>query len=280
MIIKISNLQFGGNSKYQIEPGISGLGSAGIRTGDGLYAGVDGGYVSSQLYGFRTITFTGFYIGETCEENDALRMNLMTGLKIRYLHPIFITTFSGRHYFTEGYVTDIKADIEGKRAGEFQITLICPDPIIYDGGDGSSSDVAWIEQAFFKDTAGGFVIEYPTPVPWKAGQQNTIIENTGTVYTYPIINLTGNFTAPITVRNLTTGDFITLTGRNITNGTLLINMKERTITLDGTSIASTRTVDSTWWGLTPGINQIVLETGSSDDTDFGMIRYKAGVEGI
>lgn len=168
MIIKIGdNIQLGGNSKYQLEPGISGLSSANIRTGDGVYSGRDGGYVSSQLYGTRTITMTGFYIGENCEEADNLRRGLVSNLHIRYLYPIYITTFSQQHYFTEGYVTDIKSDIEGRRSGEFQITLLCPDPIMYDGGDGLSSDSAWIEQRFMIEKAGGFVIEYPTPVPVK-----------------------------------------------------------------------------------------------------------------
>lgn len=280
MIIKIGeNLQFGGNSKYQIEPGIQGLSSAAIRTGDGVYAGADGAYVSSQLYGARTITFTGFYLANSCEEADELRIKLVTGLRIRYLFPIYITTFSQKHYFTEGYVTDIKADIEGKRAGEFQITLFCPDPMIYNGGDGTNQSSAWLEQPFFKEKAGGFVIDYPEPVPWKSGQQTSIITNNGTMNTFPILNLTGTFHSP-TIRNLTTGQFITLNDLDIVNNTLIIDMKNRVITLDGVSRASYRTVDSTWWGLIPGENRLVLETTNNSDTDFGMIRYKEGVEGI
>lgn len=281
MIIRIGNeIQLGGKSKYQISPGIQGLSSAEIRTGDGLYAGVDGGYVSSQLYGFRTIVITGFYIGNGCEEADKLRRDLVTKLHIRYLYPIFIQSFSQKNYFTEGYLTDIKADIEGNRAGEFQISLLCPDPVIYDGGDGTTEDSAWIEQPFFKEGAGGFKITYPTPVPWKAGQQSSIVSNTGTVSTYPIINLTGTFSVPITVRNLTTGDFLTLTGSDITDGVVIIDMGQRVITLNGGTIASRRTIDSTWWSLVPGENRLVLETGNSDDTDYGMVRFKQGYEGI
>lgn len=277
MIIKIGDLQFGGNSKYQIEPGISGLSCAEIRNGDGVYSGVDGGYMSSQLYGFRTIVFTGFYVGSSCEDADELRRNLVTSLRIRYLFPIFITTFSQRHYYTEGYVTDIKADIEGKRAGEFQLTIVCPDPYIYDGGDGTSTDSAWIEQPFYKVGSGGFKITYPTPVPWNAGQQFTAVVNNGTVQTYPIINLTGRLNNP-TVRNMTTGDFVTISGSY--NGTVLIDMKNRIITYNGGTIASNRSITSTWWSLQTGENKIILETTSTSDVDYGMIRYKQGYEGI
>ena len=278
MIIRIGELEFGGNSKYQIEPGISGLSSAIIRTGDGVYSGVDGAYVSSQLYGARTIVFTGFYIGGSCEEADELRRNLVQKLRIRYLYPIFITTPSQKHYFTEGYLTDIKADIEGNKAGEFQITMLCPDPYLYDGGDGTSSDSAWVEQPFYTVGSGGFKITYPTPVPWKAGQQYSLVINNGTVPTYPILNLTGSFTNP-TVRNLTTGEFITLSG-SWSGGTILIDMKERVITYNGGTIASNRSITSTWWTLQPGENRVILEVGNSNNTQYGMIRWKNGFEGI
>ena len=279
MIIRIGDLQFGGDSKYQIEPGISGLSSAAIRNGDGVYSGVDGAYMSSQLYGARTIVFTGFYIGNSCEETDELRRKLTSNLRIRVLYPIFIQTFSQRNYYTEGYLTDIKADIEGNRAGEFQITMFCPDPYIYDGGDGTSTDSAWIEQPFYKVQSGGFKIQYPTPVPWSEGQQFTYINNNGTVPVYPIINLTGNFTSTITIRNVTTGKFMSL-GYGISSGSIIIDMKERIITYNGTSIASYRSVDSTWWALEPGENRVILETGSSTNTNYGMIRFQQGYEGI
>lgn len=279
MIIKIGDLQFGGNSKYQIEPGISGLSSAAIRTGDGVYSGADGAYVSSQLYGARTIIFTGFYLANSCVEADELRLKLVTGLRIRYLFPIYITSFSQKHYFTEGYITDIKADIEGSRAGEFQITILCPDPMIYDGRDGTNQNSVWLEQPFYKEGAGGFVIDYKQPVEWKAGQQSSIITNNGTMETYPILNLTGTFHSP-TIRNLTTGRFITFSDLDIVDSTLLIDMKNRVITLNGVSRASYRTTDSTWWSLIPGENRLVLETTTDTDTDFGMIRYKQGYEGL
>lgn len=285
MEFRIGNdIKLGGSSNYQISPGIEGLTAPAIRTGDGLYAGVDGGYVSSQLYGFRTIVINGFYLSQTCEESDALRLALMTKLHIRYLYPIFITTFSGKHYFTEGYITDVKADISGPRAGEYQITLLCPDPIIYDGGDGTNSDSAWMEQTFHKEIPGGFTIEYTSPVDWTPGQMTSIITNIGTVDSYPIITLRGDYENPA-IFNYTNGGVIQI-NRTINDGEeVKIDMKQRIITLTDslgnvTSIASDRDISSTWWALSPGENQVVLYTDSDSDTDFGIIKYKQGFEGI
>lgn len=280
MIIKIGDtITFGGNSKFQITPPLSGLTSPDIRTGDGLYAGVDGGYVSSQLYGFRNIVISGFYIGKTCQEADELRQQLMSELHIRYLYPIFITSFSGKHYFVEGYITDRRSDITNPTSGEFQITIHCPDPIIYDGGDGIASDSAWFEQTFYKEQPGGFNIEYQVPVQWVAGQMATNIENLGTVAAYPIITLSGKFTNP-KITNLTTNEFIELERTTAVSDTIVINMKERIITLNGVSIASSRTIDSSWWTLVQGNNKIVLETDDSSDNNFGTIKYKVGYLGV
>ena len=273
------DITFGGNSKFQITAPLTGLTSPDIRTGDGLYAGVDGGYVSSQLYGFRDIVISGFYIGSTCEEADNLREKLMRSLHIRYLYPVFITTFSGKHYFTEGYITDRRSDITHPTSGVFQITIHCPDPIIYDGGDGINADSAWLEQTIYREKPGGFDIEYQVPVQWVEGQAATNIENLGTVDAYPIITLRDAINSPV-VYNYTTNQKI-LVGVNMSAGDeLIINMKERIITLNGVSVASQRSTDSSWWTLVPGNNKIALLSSSPNLNEMGTIKYKVGYQGI
>lgn len=285
MEIKIGNIVFGGDSPYKIAPGIQGLGTADIRNGDGLYAGVDGGYMSNQLYGHRTIVFIGFFIANGCGVGyDELRSKLLAELRIRYLYPIFIKSFGNRYYFTEGYVADIKTDIENPNVCEFQISMLCPDPIIYDGGDGKSPDSAWTEMTFYKQGAGGFDMEYVTPVQWTSGERITSIENKGTFNTYPIITLKGTFHNP-SINNLTTGGVITLARDIVPGQTVVIDMKNRTITLTDSggnvvSIASDRTISSSWWSLAPGVNKVVLITTNSSDTEFGTIKFKTGYGGM
>lgn len=280
MIIKIGDtITFGGNSKFQITPPLSGLTSPDIRTGDGLYAGVDGGYVSSQLYGFRNIVISGFYIGKTCQEADELRQQLMSELHIRYLYPIFITSFSGKHYFVEGYITDRRSDITNPTSGEFQITIHCPDPIIYDGGDGINSDSSWLEQSFYKEKPGGFKISYTSPVEWVAGQMATNIDNLGSVEAYPIITLRGVVNNP-KITNLTTNKFIRLERSTASDDEIVIDMRHRVITLNGVSIASNRDIESTWWKLAVGANKIVFESDFDTDIEFGTIKYQIGYDGI
>ena len=250
-----------------------------IRTADGVYAGVDGGYVSSQLYGFRTITLSGFYKGESCQEADDLRLGLMNKLHIRQNYPIMISTFSGRNYYTEGFIADVKSDITMPTAGEFQITLICPDPIIYDGGDGTSPQSSLLQQVFYKEKPGGFTIPSDMPVQWVSGQVATSIMNTGSVEVYPLIILKGTYTNP-KITNIITNENIKMNLTISGDSELRIDMKKRIITLNGVSVASSRALHSTWWSLKRGENRIVLETNKQTDTDFGTIIWRNGFEGI
>lgn len=280
MRFKIGNdIILGGDSAYKLVSPISGLSAPAIRTADGVYAGVDGGYVSSQLYGFRTITLSGFYQGDTCQEADDLRLGLMNKLHIRQNYPIMITTFSGRNYYTEGFIADVKSDITMPVAGEFQITLICPDPIIYDGGDGASPQSSLLQQVFYKEKPGGFTIPSDMPVQWVSGQVATSIMNSGSVEVYPLIILKGTYTNP-KITNITTNQYVRLSVNAVGQAELRIDMKRRIITLNGVSIAGSRGIDSTWWSLKRGENRIVLETSNQTDTDFGTIIWRNGFEGI
>lgn len=273
------NIKLGGDSVYQIVSPLSGLETPDIRMGDGLYAGVDGAYVSSELYGSRVIKIKGFYLTNGCESLDKAREGLIQNLRIRYLYPIYIKTFGKKNYYTEGYLSDLKAEITGPKAGEFQISLYCPDPLIYDGGDGKTADSSWMEQTFYKEGHGGFDLMYTTPVQWVAGDQTTAIENLGTAENTPIITLKGTFHNP-TITNQTTGEFITLSTTTTSTDTIIIDMKNRIITKNGGSIASYRTITSTWWTLKPGLNKIVLTTTNASDTNYGTIKFRNGYYSI
>lgn len=267
MYIKIGDIQIGGESPYQLEPGISGLGAGDIRTGDGVYSGVHGGYVSSQLYGYRTITFTGFYLTD-CDTLDSLRIELLDGLKIGYLHPIFIKSFGDDFYFTEGYVTDIQADVEGSKSGEFQVSILCPDPYIYLGGDGSDPESVWqTENAVFTESSVSLTID-----------------NEGLVTTFPVFTLSG--VANPSVRNETTGEHMTVSGDYLGQD-LIIDMKNHLITRVNdntpTSVANNREITSSWWGLAPGENAIyfsIENTPSQVEISSLSVKYKVGYRGI
>lgn len=260
MEIKVGTITFGGD-EYKLAPNISGLESSAIRTGSGLYAGIDGGYVSSQLYGHRTITFQGFILGN-CEDVDASRRKLISNLKIRTAYPIGITTFSGENYATAGYVTDLKSSITGPRACEFQITLLCPDPVIYEADENNPLTPKWTQLSL---TEQGY----------------TNIENTGTATVYPVITITPASTQTQSqVSNMTSGNVFYLQGYTAGQAeTIVVDMERRTAMRGDTNLSALRTIESRWWGLEPGNNNIACWTGGPTGST-ATIRYKTGYQGI
>lgn len=281
MRLRINGLDFGENAKYQIQAPLSGLDMPPIRMGQGDFSGRDGGYVSSQFYSARTIVVNGFYRGANCDEADTLRKNLIAALPIRQSIPVYITSFSGRNVFTQTYVRDVKMDYtEGGIFGQYQITLVAPDPLLYEIGDGSDPNSGYINVPVYKLIGGGYVTQYDMPAQWTPGTQPTVATNSGDVVIYPQVRIVGPVTNPI-ITNLTSNKFVRI---NVTTtgatDELIIDMKTRTVTLNGGNILSYRTLDSKWWGLELGTNNLQFTSGSSSDVNFATVRYRNGYKGI
>lgn len=281
LTLRLNGLEFGGTSKYQLEAPITGLDAPPIRMGSGVWSGRDGGYVSAQFFGNRTITFKGFLVGSSCEEVDQLREDLIAAIPIRQSLPLYINTHGGRNLVAETYLQDVKMDIAaGGLFAEYQITLLCPDPLLYEAGDGSDPESGYIEVPVPKLIGGGYVTEYNMPVQWTPGTTPTIIVNDGDVMIYPQVKYVGIVTNPI-ITNVTENKFVRI---NITTtqptDELVIDMYRRTVTLNGGSVLSFRTLDSTWWGLRPGSNRVEYTSSSAGDAVFATVRYRNGYKGV
>lgn len=276
----LNGLAVGDNSPYKLEAPITGLEKPSIRMGSGLWSGRDGGYVSSQFFGERTIVLTGFYIGGTCEEADELRLNLSEALPIRQTIPMFLTTFSGKNYFAQTYLKDFKMDIIGSKHGRYQITLVAPDPLLYDAGDGTDPDSGWINLDVYKLVGGGYVTEYDMPIQWTPGTTPTIATNNGDIAILPQFKIVGAVQNP-RITSHTTNKFVQV---NITTTSptdeLIIDMQQRTVTLNGSSVLSLRTIDSSWFALEIGNNIIEYTSDGSEDVNFGTLRWRTAYQGV
>lgn len=132
---------------------VAGLETAPYRNGTGDWSGADGGYLSSQLLSARTITISGAYIdkkagcdfsGEEIAPFDQLaRIYIRSRLPIRTKQYIRIFLDSGLTFYTEGYCVDVKMDYEYIGYGEYQITMYCPDPILYRGDEDGTIGSEW-----------------------------------------------------------------------------------------------------------------------------------------
>jgi len=264
----------GGNFIIQ---GVTGLGIADIRSSSFLFSGRSGGMVTDQLLGFRQINING-RIGQdggTREQHLLDRKALMEALPIGQTIPIYITVFGGETYRIDVNVTDAK--IEYRQRGytsDFLIQLTAGDPLFYstDGGDEQSALVQRVAE-------GGYITPYILPVIWELGGAPTIVNNGGNANYYPTITLTGEALNP-SITNLATGETMSLTLGMQPGDVVVIDMYDRTITLNGSDILGNRTLDSTWWALLPGNNAILLDTDTADDPVTALITWRNGVTGI
>lgn len=280
MRFRLNNLELGEDTQFHIESPITGLDNAPIRMGYGDWSGRDGGYVSSQFFSARTIVLNGFYIGKTCEEADEMRATLVGAMAIRQSLPLYITSFSGKHFYTQTYLKDFKMDVIGPKHGEYQITLVSPDPYLYDGGDGVNPESGWNNLPIYKLIGGGYVTQYDMPVQWTPGTTPAVAVNSGDVTIYPQFKITGQVQNP-RITNFKSDKFVQI---NITTTSptdvLIIDMGARTVTLNGGNILSYRSSDSTWWGLEQGNNTIQFTSDGPSDVNVGTLRWRTAYLGV
>lgn len=257
---------------------VTGLGAADIRTSSFLYSGRDGGQITAQTKGFRTITIEGI-IGEnygTLEQHAIDRQSLMNALPIGKSFPIYLTNFAGKTYRADVNVTDFKLEYRQRGASsDYLIQLTASDPLFYstDGGD--------VQTATVNRTIdnGGYVTPYVMPVIWDIGGQPTVVSNSGNAIVYPVITIKDTTHNPI-ITNQATGEQFAINISTNDGDQLVIDMANRTLKLNGADVIGNRVSSSTWWGLLVGNNPIRFDTNTPADNGYAVISWRNGVTGI
>ena len=256
----------GGSDEYTYEiQSISGLESPEVRNGNGVYSGADGGYWVSQYFGLRTVVIKGFSLTRCANDANKIRKYFIDRLPIRYVCPIIIEDFDNNYWYIEGCITDVKSDLTKPYAMEYQITVVCSDPLIYPAGN-------------FTD----FMPRVETYALELNGEMQNCFVAQGALYAFPKITVSGIYTTPLTITNDTTGEFITI-DNTTTEGTdkTVIDIKNRAILLNGETINNLMTIDSSWFQLEQGNNHILITSGDPvNDSATAQIEYSVGFRGI
>ena len=185
---------------------VSGLETPPYRNGMGDWSGNDGGYMSSQFYSGRVITIEGHYkdpfaachvdgMSQTASD-EYTRNYIITRLPIRVLQPVRFFMPNGITYYTEAYCTNLNMDYTAMKSGAYQITLYCPDAMLYQIYQDGSSDTLWKTAILRKKALGGYETSYDLPVEWNAGLKSNPIKYDGSVPYYPQIVVRGPLTNP------------------------------------------------------------------------------------
>lgn len=260
-------------SNVYLDTQITGLDLPSIRTSSGNYAGRDGGYVGAQFYGPRQISIQGTVFASDVASLETARQGLQDALRASAV-TLQLVTNAGGSYIIYTNLLDFEMPITRDLfKSPFTIELLAPDPIIYDG---SASPLG---TTLPKLTSGGYVYPVVYPVIYTPGSSPTTVTNSGTAAVYPTITLTGSATNPV-ITNRTTNLFTSLSLTTGPTDVLVIDMRQRTILLNGGSVFGSQGAGSAFWSLVTGGNSIALTTSSGTDNVTGNVSWRSGYMGI
>lgn len=283
-------VEFGSSSKCILLSNVSGMETAPIRNNYGDWAGKDGGYMSSQLYGGRVLTISGFFWDDyaTCIKSGfkkltSIREQMVNGLVIRKKYPIFIKFMNKETYYTEGYMTDFKMDYDNYKVGEYQLTFYCPDYAMAKADVYGDPDSIYRYAIINKELYRGHLVPETLPVLFPKGQMATEIYYDGLIPCYPKIILRGPAINPTFINATTNMQFKLGSDRMpfllLQNSELTIDLENRQVTVDGKSRSYFINDLSEWWCLNPGVNRIYYHTDSEADTESAQLIYRTLSQG-
>lgn len=251
--------------------GVAGLPN--IRSASGQNVGRDGGWVSRQLYDARYISFQGRIFNGDALEVEQKRREFATVLR-RKLLTLRIVTYGGQEFTAQVNVMANQMPITWERnIVKWKIDLLAEDPLFYDNSSGE------LIANVGKRIEGGFDIPFDIYLDIPASTPPTVVNNAGNETVYPLIQIETKATNPILI-NQTTNEFIQI-DIVIMNGDLLeIDMKNRTVTYNGLNVYGLRAEGSSFWGLVPGDNILVLQTDVGSEATIAEIKYQSGFIGI
>lgn len=247
-----------------------------IRTSQGENLGRDGGWTSKQLYESRFISFNGRIFGSTPAETERRRRDFLSMLsKITKNSAVLrVITPAGYEFSTEVVLMDVKIPVQRVlNVVEWKINLKADDPLLYDSGEGE------LLAEIRKSKAGGFLIGFDIPLYIGEEERPQPVFNAGNETVYPVVRISTKATSP-KLFNQTTGQAM-LIDATVRNGDVLeVDMKNRTILLNGANIYNAKLEGSDFWGLEPGNNFIELLTSEPSEESVAEIRYRSGFIGI
>lgn len=154
--------------------------------------------------------------------------------------------------FTYGYITS-------------QWTFFAPDPKFYDN---TQQSVSLIGTNYL-----GRTYNRVYPLTFGGGAAGTTITNTGWANTYPIITVTGPITNPV-LGNSTQGNYITIQGTYANTDTIVVDLAQRLVTINGSSARNLVSGGSNWFWAQPGANQFYLSgTGTLAGTTSATVTW-------
>lgn len=216
----------------------------------------DGAWVSPQYAGPRVVHLDGSF--HTRSWDDATRAwdRLLAQIPFRQLGSLRVSTGEGTVPELTALVRQHEKPVVNRfdGHGNFSLSLLAPDPRKYDATSRSSSLVLPL-------LTGGIAppLTPPITVTGSSSRSQVTLINDGNIVTYPTMVLIGPC-PPARIMNLTTGEAMRVIDPVPAGQSLVIDVLNGTATNGGQA----RRVLGSWFGLTPGANEIAFYADGYD----------------
>lgn len=244
---------------------ISGFDLGNVRTSMRVSEGMDGGTVEGEFLDPRTIVMDGVLF---CHLDDSIELQLDM-LKANFQPrktdaPLYIKAPGVSQRVLDCKPLSLRYDLDQARrynSTTFQITLQAQDPVVYGSTTKSIYGVLSSEVVNGHGFDHGYDLSFGGIT--STGSQFTVI-NEGTKAVGAIIELVGPVTGPRIVSE-TAGKTLAFPGLVVTSASdkLVIDLKRRTVKLNGASRRMSVRPDEGWFLLQPGVNTLRYQAEST-----------------
>lgn len=259
-----------------IDEDLTGLELPPLRTTTGSYAGRDGGFVGPQFYDPRAISIVGMAFAQSSSGLETTRRSFQAALQGKTI-TLQVTTNAGNAYVIYCNLVSFSMPIKRSNlSAPFKLDLVAADPTIYDNATGTALTASVARYA-----PGGYTYPVVYPVTYAAGAGDVTVTNAGTTAVYPVVTITvGSACTNPTITNNTINRSVGLTLVCNPGDVIVIDMSQRTVTLNGGNVYSLLTSTSAFWYLQPGGNAIRLTSLNVTDSVSAVVSWRSGYSGI
>lgn len=247
-----------------------------IRSGDIDRVARDGLVSGLDVYGGRTVTITIDVVADDQTAFGAAMSALSAAfagpaanpLPLSFTIPGVADGIAARLYVKPRKRTVPLPSSWFNNLSEAVVQLAAADPLLYSEVEASAT----LEGATV--SVGRTYSRTYTMVYGASGHPGTVlVENFGTATAPLTLTINGPVTNP-TIRNVTTGQTLSLTVGLLAGETVTLNTADRTVLLGGTADRYSWLTLPGWFGLVPGINEIQY-TALDPSTSFVQIAYRS-----
>lgn len=265
--MELRGLLMGRDTSYRFASAPEGLGLPPMRVNDLAWLAEDGAYGAGDWLEPRTVRARLWVDGGTADASETLARSLVAAwAPSRTDLSLALRVAAGQEYVLRGRPRRCEVDLSTLKYGHASaaVEFVGLDPYLYDADPangviplGSGSDYPGVQPNLSFDLA--------FQPAGSVGAGVAFVGNLGTAPTWPTVTFTGPAISP-RLENRTTGETFTLNATLLAGHVAVVDMRTRSITINGTSSLQSFGLGASWLRFIPGANEVAYRSSDASPT--------------